>query len=159
MPWDDSRTWGFYFYSSGVGSLWAGLGLACGLLDLMTLALPLQHEPLVPVSASIELILVEDVRVSPEEVTIYNHPGVQVWSSSCTRLPGCEWGHLWPPTPSLTPPTGRAAYPRRLRLLLPQHQHCGHCPGGLSGGQGRRHCEYGPCLCDPFNSSFWGLGA
>ncbi|XP_007948814.1 nuclear pore membrane glycoprotein 210 [Orycteropus afer afer] len=36
------------------------------------------HDPLVPVSASIELILVEDVRVSPEEVTIYNHPGVQV---------------------------------------------------------------------------------
>ncbi|XP_003894113.2 nuclear pore membrane glycoprotein 210 isoform X1 [Papio anubis] len=35
------------------------------------------HDPLVPVSASIELILVEDVRVSPEEVTIYNHPGVQ----------------------------------------------------------------------------------
>lgn len=41
-------------------------------------ALPLQHDPLLPVSASIELILVEDVRVSPEEVTIYNHPGVQV---------------------------------------------------------------------------------
>ncbi|XP_063142719.1 nuclear pore membrane glycoprotein 210 isoform X2 [Rattus norvegicus] len=36
------------------------------------------RDPLVPVSASIELILVEDVRVSPEEVTIYNHPGVQV---------------------------------------------------------------------------------
>ncbi|KAH0517505.1 Nuclear pore membrane glycoprotein 210 [Microtus ochrogaster] len=36
------------------------------------------HDPIVPVSASIELILVEDVRVSPEEVTIYNHPGVQV---------------------------------------------------------------------------------
>uniref|UniRef100_G3SLU3 Nucleoporin 210 n=1 Tax=Loxodonta africana TaxID=9785 RepID=G3SLU3_LOXAF len=36
------------------------------------------YDPLVPVSASIELILVEDVRVSPEEVTIYNHPGVQV---------------------------------------------------------------------------------
>ncbi|KAK2503265.1 hypothetical protein MC885_010161 [Smutsia gigantea] len=35
------------------------------------------HDPLVPVSASIELILVEDVRVSPEEVTIYNHPSVQ----------------------------------------------------------------------------------
>ncbi|XP_070261983.1 nuclear pore membrane glycoprotein 210 [Myotis yumanensis] len=35
------------------------------------------QDPLVPVSASIELILVEDVRVSPEEVTIYNHPGVQ----------------------------------------------------------------------------------
>lgn len=41
-------------------------------------ALPLQYDPLVPVSASIELILVEDVRVSPEEVTIYNHPNVQV---------------------------------------------------------------------------------
>ncbi|XP_014445955.1 nuclear pore membrane glycoprotein 210 [Tupaia chinensis] len=35
------------------------------------------HDLPVPVSASIELILVEDVRVSPEEVTIYNHPGVQ----------------------------------------------------------------------------------
>lgn len=36
-----------------------------------------------PVSASIELILVEDVRVSPEEVTIYNHPGVQVQPLYC----------------------------------------------------------------------------
>ncbi|KAF6120714.1 nucleoporin 210 [Phyllostomus discolor] len=35
------------------------------------------HDPLVPVSASIELILVEDVRVSPEEITIYNYPGIQ----------------------------------------------------------------------------------
>eukprot|EP00070_Physeter_catodon_P027658 XP_028334552.1 nuclear pore membrane glycoprotein 210 isoform X1 [Physeter catodon] len=35
------------------------------------------HHPLMPVSASIELMLVEDVRVSPEEVAIYNHPGVQ----------------------------------------------------------------------------------
>ncbi|XP_073900657.1 nuclear pore membrane glycoprotein 210 isoform X2 [Castor canadensis] len=35
------------------------------------------HESPVSVSASVELILVEDVRVSPEEVTIYNHPGVQ----------------------------------------------------------------------------------
>ncbi|XP_045846615.1 nuclear pore membrane glycoprotein 210 [Meles meles] len=35
------------------------------------------YDPLVPVSASIELILVEDVKVSPEEVTIYNHPSVQ----------------------------------------------------------------------------------
>ncbi|XP_008586054.1 PREDICTED: nuclear pore membrane glycoprotein 210 [Galeopterus variegatus] len=36
------------------------------------------HAPPMPVTASIELILVEDVRVSPEEVTIYNHPGIQV---------------------------------------------------------------------------------
>uniref|UniRef100_A0A452UL49 Nucleoporin 210 n=1 Tax=Ursus maritimus TaxID=29073 RepID=A0A452UL49_URSMA len=38
----------------------------------------LSYDPLVPVSASIELILVEDVRVSPEEVTIYNHPNVEL---------------------------------------------------------------------------------
>ncbi|XP_075407010.1 nuclear pore membrane glycoprotein 210 [Tenrec ecaudatus] len=41
------------------------------------------YDPLVPVSASIELMLVEDVRVSPEEVTIYNHPGVQVELHIC----------------------------------------------------------------------------
>lgn len=41
------------------------------------LGLAPQNDPLVPVSASIELILVEDVRVSPREVTIYNHPSVQ----------------------------------------------------------------------------------
>ncbi|XP_004581422.2 nuclear pore membrane glycoprotein 210 [Ochotona princeps] len=35
------------------------------------------HESPVPVSASLELILVEDVRVSPEEITVYNHPQVQ----------------------------------------------------------------------------------
>nr|XP_020139328.1 uncharacterized protein LOC105864515 isoform X2 [Microcebus murinus] len=36
-----------------------------------------EHDTLVPMSASIELILVEDVRLSPEEVTTYNHPGIQ----------------------------------------------------------------------------------
>ncbi|XP_036388992.1 nuclear pore membrane glycoprotein 210 isoform X2 [Megalops cyprinoides] len=35
------------------------------------------HEPLSPVSATLELLLVEDVRVSPEAVTIYNHPDVR----------------------------------------------------------------------------------
>ncbi|XP_019062054.1 nuclear pore membrane glycoprotein 210 isoform X3 [Fukomys damarensis] len=35
------------------------------------------RDPFLPVSASIELILVEDVWVSPGEVTIYNHPSVQ----------------------------------------------------------------------------------
>lgn len=59
------------------------IGLACCFLDLMVLVLPFQQDPLVPVSASIELILVEDVRVSPEEVTIYNHPGVQVQPLYC----------------------------------------------------------------------------
>uniref|UniRef100_A0A8C5V2D1 Nucleoporin 210 n=1 Tax=Microcebus murinus TaxID=30608 RepID=A0A8C5V2D1_MICMU len=45
---------------------------------LSTASVKQQHGPLVPMSASIELILVEDVRVSPGEVTIYNHPGIQV---------------------------------------------------------------------------------
>ncbi|NWI14714.1 PO210 protein, partial [Crypturellus soui] len=35
------------------------------------------YEPLLPVSATIELILVEDVKVSPTAVSIYNHPDIQ----------------------------------------------------------------------------------
>uniref|UniRef100_A0A8C3LJL7 Nucleoporin 210 n=1 Tax=Chrysolophus pictus TaxID=9089 RepID=A0A8C3LJL7_CHRPC len=35
------------------------------------------YETLLPVSATIELILVEDVKVSPTDVSIYNHPDVQ----------------------------------------------------------------------------------
>ncbi|KAL8212460.1 UNVERIFIED_CONTAM: hypothetical protein K2H54_047255 [Gekko kuhli] len=35
------------------------------------------YESLIPVSAIIELILVEDVKVSPKEVTLYNHPAVK----------------------------------------------------------------------------------
>uniref|UniRef100_A0A8B9ZLT8 Nucleoporin 210 n=1 Tax=Anas platyrhynchos TaxID=8839 RepID=A0A8B9ZLT8_ANAPL len=35
------------------------------------------YEPLLPVSAAIELILVEDVKVSPTDVSIYNHPDIQ----------------------------------------------------------------------------------
>lgn len=37
------------------------------------LALALQHDPPVPALTSTELVLVEDVRVSLEEVTVYNH--------------------------------------------------------------------------------------
>uniref|UniRef100_A0A8C3LN93 Nucleoporin 210 n=1 Tax=Chrysolophus pictus TaxID=9089 RepID=A0A8C3LN93_CHRPC len=37
----------------------------------------LRYETLLPVSATIELILVEDVKVSPTDVSIYNHPDVQ----------------------------------------------------------------------------------
>ena len=44
-------------------------------------------------SVSIELMLVEDVRVSPEELTIYNHPDVQV------RPPPCP-----PPPPPIATP-------------------------------------------------------
>ncbi|XP_060036296.1 nuclear pore membrane glycoprotein 210 isoform X2 [Erinaceus europaeus] len=54
--------------STATGYQWSHLD-AAGVKQL--------NDPLVPVSASIELILVEDVRVSPREVTIYNHPGVQ----------------------------------------------------------------------------------
>ncbi|XP_062977318.1 nuclear pore membrane glycoprotein 210 [Elgaria multicarinata webbii] len=35
------------------------------------------YEPLISVSATTELILVEDVKVSPKEVTIYNHQAIQ----------------------------------------------------------------------------------
>ncbi|NWX09478.1 PO210 protein, partial [Caloenas nicobarica] len=35
------------------------------------------YEPLLPVSATIELILVEDVKVNPTDISIYNHPDVQ----------------------------------------------------------------------------------
>ncbi|KAB0356083.1 hypothetical protein FD754_000239 [Muntiacus muntjak] len=46
-------------------------------LHLDTASVKQPHEPLTPVSTSIELMLVEDVRVSPGELTIYNHPDVQ----------------------------------------------------------------------------------
>uniref|UniRef100_A0A8C7TEH3 Nucleoporin 210 n=1 Tax=Oncorhynchus mykiss TaxID=8022 RepID=A0A8C7TEH3_ONCMY len=38
---------------------------------------PPPFDPLTPVSATLELLLVEDVTVSPEAVTIYNHPDVR----------------------------------------------------------------------------------
>ncbi|KAG7260830.1 hypothetical protein CRUP_012778, partial [Coryphaenoides rupestris] len=36
------------------------------------------YDPLTPVSASLELLLVEDVTVAPDAVTIYNHPDTRV---------------------------------------------------------------------------------
>lgn len=36
-----------------------------------------QFDPLIPVSAAIDLVLVEDVKVTPEKVTIYNHPAIK----------------------------------------------------------------------------------
>ncbi|XP_028266011.1 nuclear pore membrane glycoprotein 210 [Parambassis ranga] len=39
---------------------------------------PTPYVPLIPVSATLELLLVEDVTVSPVGVTIYNHPDVRV---------------------------------------------------------------------------------
>uniref|UniRef100_H3C4Q9 Nucleoporin 210 n=1 Tax=Tetraodon nigroviridis TaxID=99883 RepID=H3C4Q9_TETNG len=35
------------------------------------------YDPLIPVSATLELLLVEDVKISPNILTIYNHPDVQ----------------------------------------------------------------------------------
>ncbi|XP_064218050.1 nuclear pore membrane glycoprotein 210-like [Aotus nancymaae] len=49
--------------------------------------LALQRDPPVPSSAATELMLVEDVRVSLEEVTIYDHLGFQIQPLPC-RLPG-----------------------------------------------------------------------
>nr|XP_015823657.2 nuclear pore membrane glycoprotein 210 isoform X1 [Nothobranchius furzeri] len=39
---------------------------------------PSPYEPLTPVSDTLDLLLVEDVKVSPDMVTIYNHPDVQL---------------------------------------------------------------------------------
>jgi hypothetical protein len=38
-----------------------------------------------PVSAILELLLVEDLTVSPEAVTIYNHPNVRVRTGACVK--------------------------------------------------------------------------
>ncbi|KAM4571950.1 nuclear pore membrane glycoprotein 210 isoform 2-T2 [Fundulus diaphanus] len=39
---------------------------------------PSPYEPLTPVSATLELLLVEDVKVFPDKLTIYNHPDVRL---------------------------------------------------------------------------------
>ncbi|XP_028309349.1 nuclear pore membrane glycoprotein 210 isoform X2 [Gouania willdenowi] len=39
---------------------------------------PTSFDPLIPVSSTLELLLVEDVKISPDTLTIYNHPDVQV---------------------------------------------------------------------------------
>lgn len=39
---------------------------------------PSPYDPMTPVSATLELLLVEDVKISPDTVTIYNHPDVRV---------------------------------------------------------------------------------
>ncbi|XP_037539895.1 nuclear pore membrane glycoprotein 210 [Nematolebias whitei] len=39
---------------------------------------PSPYDPLTPVSATLELLLVEDVKVFPDTVTIYNHPDVRL---------------------------------------------------------------------------------
>uniref|UniRef100_A0A672RX80 Nucleoporin 210 n=1 Tax=Sinocyclocheilus grahami TaxID=75366 RepID=A0A672RX80_SINGR len=44
----------------------------------------IQFDPLSPVSAMLDLLLVEDVRVTPDTITIYNHPDVTVSSHICT---------------------------------------------------------------------------
>ncbi|XP_068163279.1 nuclear pore membrane glycoprotein 210 [Antennarius striatus] len=38
---------------------------------------PSPYDPLTPVSATLDLLLVEDVKISPDAVTVYNHPDVQ----------------------------------------------------------------------------------
>uniref|UniRef100_A0A8C3UAJ3 Nucleoporin 210 n=1 Tax=Catharus ustulatus TaxID=91951 RepID=A0A8C3UAJ3_CATUS len=50
----------------------------------------LQHEAVLPGPATLELMLVEDVKVSPNGVSIYNHPDIQVRSYSAVQplLPG-----------------------------------------------------------------------
>ncbi|XP_069795905.1 nuclear pore membrane glycoprotein 210 isoform X2 [Narcine bancroftii] len=45
--------------------------------DLIASKVKPRYDPLLPVSATIELLLVEDVKVVPENITIYNHPNVK----------------------------------------------------------------------------------
>ncbi|KAM4737044.1 LOW QUALITY PROTEIN: nuclear pore membrane glycoprotein 210 [Anableps anableps] len=45
---------------------------------LQAAQVPSSHKPMTPVSATLELLLVEDVKVFPDTVTIYNHPDVQL---------------------------------------------------------------------------------
>uniref|UniRef100_A0A8C2GK98 Nucleoporin 210 n=1 Tax=Cyprinus carpio TaxID=7962 RepID=A0A8C2GK98_CYPCA len=45
-------------------------------------------DPLSPVSATLDLLLVEDARVTPDTITIYNHPDVTVSSHICTQGSG-----------------------------------------------------------------------
>lgn len=53
---------------------------ALGYQDLHLVAAKVSspYEPLTPVSATLELLLVEDVKVTPNTVTIYNHPDVRI---------------------------------------------------------------------------------
>uniref|UniRef100_A0A3Q3XAI0 BIG2 domain-containing protein n=1 Tax=Mola mola TaxID=94237 RepID=A0A3Q3XAI0_MOLML len=44
---------------------------------LAAASVPSPYDPLTPVSATLELLLVEDVKISPDIMTIYNHPDVQ----------------------------------------------------------------------------------
>ncbi|XP_017265231.1 nuclear pore membrane glycoprotein 210 isoform X2 [Kryptolebias marmoratus] len=47
-------------------------------LHLAAAKVPSPYEPLTPISATLELLLVEDVKVFPETVTMYNHPDVRM---------------------------------------------------------------------------------
>uniref|UniRef100_A0A8C5D5A2 BIG2 domain-containing protein n=1 Tax=Gouania willdenowi TaxID=441366 RepID=A0A8C5D5A2_GOUWI len=49
-----------------------------GLTSITVTALGYKFDPLIPVSSTLELLLVEDVKISPDTLTIYNHPDVQV---------------------------------------------------------------------------------
>lgn len=48
------------------------------LVFLFSCLCPPKYDPMTPVSATLELLLVEDVKISPDTVTIYNHPDVRV---------------------------------------------------------------------------------
>uniref|UniRef100_A0A8C2A4L6 Nucleoporin 210 n=1 Tax=Cyprinus carpio TaxID=7962 RepID=A0A8C2A4L6_CYPCA len=52
-----------------------------------TMPMQLHFDPLSPVSATLDLLLVEDARVTPDTITIYNHPDVTVSSHICTVVP------------------------------------------------------------------------
>uniref|UniRef100_A0A671VZW8 Nucleoporin 210 n=1 Tax=Sparus aurata TaxID=8175 RepID=A0A671VZW8_SPAAU len=48
-----------------------------GIAAITVTTLSYQYDPLTPISATLELLLVEDVKISPNTLTIYNHPDVR----------------------------------------------------------------------------------
>lgn len=63
-------------HQTGIAAITA-TALGYQVLHLAAAKVPSPYDPLTPVSATLELLLVEDVKVSPDTVTIYNHPDVR----------------------------------------------------------------------------------
>lgn len=141
--------------SVGVPMCLSGLGR----LDLTVWPCPFSTN-FTPVSASIELMLVEDVRASSEELTIYNHPDVQV------RPPP----FFTPAAPIATPEDPSPLTPARPLPQAELHvrEGSGHFflntssrrgQGGLPGGPGRRHVSVGSARLPLHSQGHVGPGA
>eukprot|EP00066_Takifugu_rubripes_P011606 XP_011600872.1 PREDICTED: nuclear pore membrane glycoprotein 210 isoform X2 [Takifugu rubripes] len=63
-------------HQTGIAAITA-TALGYQVSHLAAAKVPSLYDPLIPVSATLELLLVEDVKISPNILTIYNHPDVQ----------------------------------------------------------------------------------